>query len=98
MFTLANGQNEEVVPGEEAEIEAEAEVETSKPKVLAPSATNLDVFLIDRIHGSQIRLSNCMLRLVGEMKVAEDSFTYENTFVDGGLYKITVMIELKETK
>ena len=58
--------------------------------------TNLTVMLIDNINGSNIRLRNCILQLVGEMQIAEDMFTYNNTFYDGNIYKITVLVELKE--
>ena len=58
--------------------------------------TDLNVLLIDNINGSRINLQNCILRLVGEMQIAEDMYTYDNFFVDGNIYKITVLIELKE--
>ena len=58
--------------------------------------TNLVVLLVDNINGSNLRLRNCILRLVGEMNIAEDLYTYDNYFVDGDIYKITVLIELNE--
>jgi len=75
-------------PVEEAIEEAVEELEQKQ--------TNLTVLLVDNINGSNIRLRNCILQLVGEMKIAEDMFTYNNTFYDGNIYKITVLIELKE--
>jgi len=61
----------------------------------AKPVTNVDVTLIDKINNSQIQLKNCVLVLAGELKICEDSFSYNNTFVDGNLYKITVVVELK---
>lgn len=58
--------------------------------------TDLTVLLIDDIHGSRISLKNCILQLVGEMPIAEDMFTYSNTFYDGHIYKITVLVELRD--
>lgn len=57
--------------------------------------TNLTVLLVDDINGSRIVLKNCILQLVGEMQIAEDMFTYSNTFYDGDIYKITVLVELR---
>lgn len=96
IIILANGQDEEVIPGIE-ETEAEGK-KINEPQELVPKVTNLDILLIDKINNSQIRLTNCILILAGELRIAEDSFTYNNTFDDGNLYKITVMIELKDTK
>ena len=58
--------------------------------------TDLTVLLIDDIHGSRISLKNCILQLVGEMPIAEDMFTYSNTFYDGHIYKITILVELRD--
>ena len=60
--------------------------------------TDLTVLLIDNINGSSIRLRNCIVQVLGEMQIAEDMFTYNNTFYDGNIYKITVLIELKENE
>lgn len=90
VFNFGNGQNKEVIPvvGEKVE-------ETQE---LIPQTTNLDILLVDRINDSQIRLTNCVLVLAGELRICEDSFTYNNTFTSGELYKITVLVELKNKK
>lgn len=90
VFNFGNGQNQGVVPV--------IEEETKEIQELAPQVTNLDVLLVDRINDSQIRLSNCVLVLAGELKICEDSFTYNNTFVSGNLYKITILVELKDSE
>lgn len=76
--TLRDAVEDEAPPVEEAE----------------QKVTDLTVLLIDNINGSRITLRNCILQLMGEMQIAEDVFTYSNTFVDGNIYKITVLIEL----
>ena len=70
--------------------------EIEPPPEEEQKVTNLNVVLIDNINGSRINLQNCVLRLIGEMQIAEDMYTYDNFFVDGNIYKITVLIELKE--
>lgn len=65
---------------------------------IEPEKTNLDVYLIDNINSSKIKMTNCILVLAGEMRIAEDIFTYNNTFLLGDVYKITVLIELKDTE
>ena len=89
MFTVVNGQDEEVI--EKPEIQEEETIPT-------PLITNLDVLLIDKINGSVIQLSNCAVVLAGKMKIAEDTFDYNNTFLDGDTYEITIMIERKDGK
>lgn len=72
------------------------EVEKAEADTVEQKVTNLNIILLDNINGSRINLQNCVLRLVGEMQIAEDMYTYDNFFVDGDIYKITVLIELKE--
>lgn len=95
IIILANGQDEEVIPGVGEE---EVEIEIGGTQELIPQVTNLDVLLIDNINQSRIRLTNCVLVLAGELRICEDSFTYNNTFASGDLYKITVLVELKDTE
>jgi len=78
---------------DESIIENEVKTEDEQPE---QKQTNLTVLLVDNINGSNLRLRNCILRLVGEMNIAEDLYTYDNFFVDGDIYKITVLIELNE--
>ena len=86
-FALVNGQDEGVI--EDTEIQEEEVAPT-------PLITNLDVLLIDKINGSAIQLSNCAVVLAGKMKIAEDSFDYNNTFLEGDRYEITIMLESKK--
>ena len=90
-----NGQNGDVKPNIPATTLREPEEEVVEPE---QKQTDLTVLLIDNINGSNIRLRNCIVQLVGEMQIAEDIFTYNNTFYDGNIYKITVLIELKDTE
>ena len=73
-------------------------VEEEAPLVEEPEQkqTDLAVLLIDNINGHRISLKNCLLQLIGEMQIAEDMFTYNNTFYDGNIYKITVLVELRD--
>ena len=88
-----NGQNGDV----KYNIPATTLQETEEEIVEEPEQkqTDLTVVLIDNINGSNIRLRNCIIQLIGEMQIAEDMFTYSNTFYDGNIYKITVLIELR---
>ena len=83
---------------EPEEIEVGIGTDEPQPEEEQPEQkqTDLTVFLIDNINGSNITLRNCIVQVVGEMQIAEDMFTYNNTFYDGNIYKITVLIELKE--
>lgn len=73
-------------------------VEPEVKEVVAPipEKTNLDVLLIDKINGSAIQMSNCKVALMGKMKIAEDTFDYNNTFFLGDMYEITIMLERKD--
>lgn len=88
VFNFGNGQDKEAMPVVEEEIDETQE--------LAPRVTNLDILLVDEINKSRIRLSNCVLVLAGELRICEDSFTYNNTFASGDLYKITILVEPKD--
>ena len=88
--TLRESDNpEESIGTDEPQTE---EVEPEQKK------TDLTVLLIDSINGSSITLRNCIVQLLGEMQIAEDMFTYNNTFYDGNIYKITLVIELKNSE
>jgi len=101
-----NGQSEEVkynIPASTyRDIEEDEEIgigTDEAPPVKEESEqkqTDLTVLLVDGINGSRIVLKNCILQLVGEMPIAEDMFTYSNTFYDGNIYKITVLVELRD--
>ena len=71
-------------------VEPEVDVEPEQKQ------TGLDVLLVDNINGSSVKMKNCIVRLVGEMNLAEDMWKYDNLFVDGHIYKITILLQLKE--
>ena len=105
MFALVNGQDEGVVEGTDLPLpykemigvtDLPEEIEVPVEATPAPIITNLDVFFIDKINGSAIKLTNCAVVVMGKMKVAEDSFDYNNTFLEGDRYEMTIMIEPKQ--
>ena len=98
MFTLVNGQDEEMVAVTDLpeEIIEEVEVPVEEEPDLVPLITNLDVLFIDKMNGSAIELTNCAVVVMGKMKIAEDSFDYKNTFLEGDRYEMTIMIEPKK--
>lgn len=61
-----------------------------------PRATNLNVTILDVENDQIIKLKNAVVQVWGEMHIAEDSFTYTNTFLDGSLYEITVHVKFKK--
>lgn len=92
---LGVGAQEDVV--EPAPVETEEEV--VEPGVAVPTVkpvTRLDVTLIDEMNDQFIKLENCMVRVVGELHMVEDSFDYANTFVEGDRYSITIWIKIKK--
>lgn len=90
-----NGQSEKIeyniLGSTYRDVEEDESIEEPEQK-----QTDLTVLLVDDINGSRIVLKNCILQLLGEMQIAEDMFTYSNTFYDGDIYKITVLIELRD--
>jgi len=97
----SNGQqagNTNVFEPEEKEISIGTDEPPPEEVEPEQKKTDLTVLLIDNINGSSIRLRNCIVQVLGEMQIAEDMFTYNNTFYDGNIYKITVLIELKENE
>ena len=61
-----------------------------------PRATNLNVIILDAENDQIIKLKNAVVQVWGEMHIAEDSFTYTNTFLEGNLYEITVRVKFKK--
>ena len=70
--------------------------ETNKPAepTLKP-VTQLTVKMIDDIGKQVIELNNCVVQVIGELHICEDSFNYSNTFMDGDMYDITIWIKSK---
>ena len=84
MALLFATAQEEVVPEEEL----------VQPVVLP--ATRLSVTLIDELNDQLIKMENCVVQVLGELHIVEDSFNYSNTFVEGDRYEMTIHIKLKK--
>ena len=92
-----NGQNEKIKYDILGSTYRDVEEKKTQPVEEAEQKqTDLTVLLVDNINGSRIVLKNCILQLLGEMQIAEDMFSYSNTFYDGNIYKITVLVELRD--
>jgi hypothetical protein len=58
--------------------------------------TNLTVKLIDDMNDKVVELNNCIVQVVGELHICEDSFNYSNSFTEGDRYDITIWVKLKK--
>lgn len=92
MAILVSGQDEGVIPEiEEIEInEPQGEVEPVE------KITRLDVTIIDGANDKLIKLENCMVYVIGELHIVNDSFTYQKTFTEGDRYEITIHFRPKK--
>ena len=73
----------------------EEEVDFPKP-IPEPIITRLDVTLIDDMNDQVIKLENSVIQVLGELHIAEDSFNYSNTFLEGDRYEMTIWIKVKK--
>lgn len=89
-FLLYVGAQEEVV--EPAETEATKEL--VEPVVLP--VTRLHVTFIDEMNDQVFKLENSVVQIIGELHMAEDSFNYSNTFVEGDRYEMTIWLKIKK--
>jgi len=58
--------------------------------------TRLSVKIIDGMNDNLIKLDNCIVQVIGELHICEDSFNYSNAFTEGDVYDITIWVRLKE--
>jgi len=89
---LVNGQDEGV-------ISEEVEIEANEPQELVESikkVTRLDVTIIDGVNDKLIKLNNCIVYVVGELHIINDSFTYQKTYVEGDRYEMTIHFRPKK--
>ena len=94
-FLLSAGAQETIEPEEiKEEIVVEEEV-LAQPVVEMP-ITRFNVILIDEMNDQFINLENCVVQVLGELHIVEDSFNYTNTFVEGDRYEITIHVKLKK--
>lgn len=91
MAILVSGQDEGVIPELEAEMsEPEESVEPVE------MVTRLDVTIIDGVNDKLIKLNNCVVHVIGELHIVNDSFTYQKTFTEGDRYEITIHFRPKK--
>ena len=90
-FLLSVGAQETVEP---EEVKEEVQEEALAQPVQIP-ATRLDVSIIDDMNGQLLKLENCIVQVLGELHIVEDSFNYSNTFAEGDRYEIIIHVKLK---
>lgn len=82
-----------------AQEEPEEVVEPVVPELVEPvvlPVTRLSITLIDEVSDQVIKLENAVIQIMGELHIAEDSFNYSNTFVEGDRYTMTIWIKAKK--
>ena len=57
--------------------------------------TRLKVTLLDEMNDQFIKLENCIVQVLGELNIVEDTFNYSNTFAEGDRYEIIIHVKLK---
>jgi hypothetical protein len=71
----------------------------SEPVNIEPEpkpVTRLTVKILDDMTGKVVELNNCIVQVLGELHICEDSFNYSNTFTDGDKYDMTIWVKLKK--
>lgn len=58
--------------------------------------TRLNVTIIDDLNDKIVKLNNCIVQVIGELHIVEDSFNYSNTFIEGDRYEMTIWIRIKK--
>lgn len=74
----------------------EQTVDFPKPVPEPLPVTRLSITLIDEVSDQVIKLENSVVQVLGELHIAEDSFNYSNTFVEGDRYEMTIWIKVKK--
>lgn len=85
-FLVTNGQDTSEPIAEEEELD--------QPTVLP--VTRLNVIFIDEMNDQVIKLENSVIQILGKLHIAEDSFTYSNTFVEGDRYEMIIWLRIKK--
>ena len=84
------------VGAQNEDIKSEVTQEETLAEPVALPVTRLKITLIDELSDQFLKLENCVVQVLGELHIAEDSFNYSNTFVEGDRYEITIHIKLKK--
>jgi len=58
--------------------------------------THLTVKIIDDMNDKVVELNNCIVQVVGELHICEDSFNYSNSFIEGDKYEMVIWVKLKK--
>ena len=89
MFSLLSvgAQNTDPASPKEIVVESEPAIKT---------VTNLDVKIIDEINDKMVELNNCIVQVIGELHICEDSFNYSNSFTEGNKYEMIIWVKLKK--
>lgn len=58
--------------------------------------TNLTVKIIDDMNDKIVELNNCIVQVIGELHICEDSFNYANSFTEGDKYEMVIWVKLKK--
>jgi hypothetical protein len=66
------------------------------PEPAPKPVTRLTVKIIDGMNGKIVELNNCIVQVVGELHICEDSFNYSNSFTEGDKYDIVIWVKLKK--
>ena len=74
----------------------EEEVDFPEPVPEPLPVTRLSITLIDEVSDQVIKLENSVVQVLGELHIAEDSFNYSNTFLEGDRYEMTIWIKAKK--
>jgi hypothetical protein len=66
------------------------------PVPVAKPVTQLTVKIIDDMNDKVVELNNCIVQIVGELHICEDSFKYQNSFTEGDKYEMVIWVKLKK--
>lgn len=78
------------------EITGEGNPGIVEPKPAEKPVTHLTVKIIDDMNNKMVELNNCIVQVIGELHICEDSFNYANSFTEGDKYEIVVWVRLKK--
>ena len=76
--------------------ETKVPVPEPKPAPIAKPVTRLTVKIIDDMNNKVVELNNCIVQVVGELHICEDSFNYSNSFIEGDKYEMIIWMKLKK--
>lgn len=66
------------------------------PAPVEKPVTRLTVKIIDDMNDKVVELNNCIVQVIGELHICEDSFNYSNAFTEGDKYDVVIWVKLKK--